>query len=279
VYPPEDGSYPVAVFAFVQDAVTGQNVTTGGGQSYIAGGCGIQPTGFTECVAGGSVPPGHTYKITVYVTKTYLPCSIRPANHADLHCESQLLAPVSPTITVTEPSISTSTTVTSSTSSVSSPACGGGPTNTLLNPAPKGTVYVKVVTDQGTVITNGTLFVNQFGDLNNGERILRNLYCISLGDVNGTGYLQLAVLNGTGASQVAGNFLSSGYYNVTLMAGYNQGPGYVATIPSIQVHPNSTIYVTVSVPSGVVTVVTSNEGSSAVTTTTTSATTTKQNGG
>ena len=38
-------------------------------------------------------------------------------------------------------------------------------------------------------------------------------------------------------------------------------------------------YVTVSVPSGVVSVVTSNEGSGAVTTTTTSATTTKQNGG
>jgi hypothetical protein len=101
VYPPETG-YPVAVFAFVQDAVTGQNVTMGGGQSYIGGLCLIGPTGFTECVAGGSVPPGHAYKVTVYVTKDLLPCSIRPANHANLHCESQLLAPVSPTITITE---------------------------------------------------------------------------------------------------------------------------------------------------------------------------------
>jgi hypothetical protein len=73
-------------------------------------------------------------------------------------------------------------------------------------------------------------------------------------------------------------FITSGYYNVTLMAGYNQGPGYLATIPSIQVHPNSTIYVAVSVPSGVVTVVTSNEGSSAATTKTTSATTIKNGG-
>jgi hypothetical protein len=102
VYPPENGSYAVAVFAFVQDAVTGQNVTTGGGQSYIAADCNIQPTGFTECIAGGSVPAGHTYKITVFVTKGDLPCSIRPANDANLYCTSQLLAPVSPTITVTE---------------------------------------------------------------------------------------------------------------------------------------------------------------------------------
>jgi hypothetical protein len=56
---------------------------------------------------------------------------------------------------------------------------------------------------------------------------------------------------------------------------FNQGPGYVATIPSMQAHPSSTVYVTVSVPSGVVTVVTSKEGSNAVTTMTTSATTIK----
>ncbi len=167
---------------------------------------------------------------------------------------------------------SASTTLQSSTTSTSTtvnfPACGA-PLNTVLNPAPKGTVYMKVATDQGTVITNGTLFVTQFGNATNGEWGLTNHYCIRLGDVNGTGYLQLA-----------GNmtFIASGYYNVTFMAGYNQGPGYSATIPSIQVHPNSTIYVTVSVPSGVVTVVTSNEGSSTVTTTTTSATSIKNGG-
>jgi len=144
--------------------------------------------------------------------------------------------------------------------------------NTLLNPAPKGSVYMKVVTDQGTVITNGSLLVTQSGNFTGSWTGwgLTAHYCISLGDVNGTGYLQLA-----------GNktFITSGYYNVTLVAGYNnQGPWYRATIPSIQVHPNSTVYVTVSVPSGVVTVVTSNEGSSSVTTTTTSATTIKNGG-
>jgi hypothetical protein len=118
VYPPENDSYLVAVFALVQDPVTGQNVTTGSSLSYFGGLCGIQPTGFTECVAGSSVPTGHTYKVTVFVTKGDLPCSLRPANHPDLYCTSQLLAP-SQTITVAEPSTGTSTTVNSSTTSIS----------------------------------------------------------------------------------------------------------------------------------------------------------------
>jgi hypothetical protein len=165
---------------------------------------------------------------------------------------------------------STSTTVNSSTSSVLTP-CGGGGLNTVLNPAPKGTVYVKVVTDQGTVITNGSLMVSQYGNTTNGYGTAH--YCISLSDVNGTGYLQLAALNGTNTA-----FLESGHYDVTLMAGYNnQVPWFNAAIPSIQVHPNSTVYVTVSVPSGVVTVVTSNEGSSAVTATTSATTSTSTN--
>jgi hypothetical protein len=120
----------------------------------------------------------------------------------------------------------------------------GGPTNTLLNPAPKGTVYMKVVNDQGTVITNGSLSVTQSGNLTNGERGDTNGYCISMGDVNGTGYLQLGAINMTLPDR---GFIASGYYNVTLVAGYDQGPWYLATIPSIQVNPNSTIYVTVSV--------------------------------
>jgi YVTN family beta-propeller protein len=154
---------------------------------------------------------------------------------------------------------------TSTSTTVNLPACGA-PTNTVLNPAPKGTAYMKVVTDQGTVITNGSLFVTQVGNMSWGSGVQTH-YCINLSDVNGTGYLQLATKNTL--NRLDANFITSGYYNVTLMAGYNLGQGYLATIPSIQVHSNSTVYVTVSVPSGVVTVVTSNEGSSAVTTTTT----------
>jgi YVTN family beta-propeller protein len=168
-----------------------------------------------------------------------------------------------------------STTTTSTRLGEFVPDCGT-PFNTLLNPAPKGTVYMKVVTDQGTVVTNGTLFVIQGGSFG------WMTYCISMSDVNGTGYLQLAPVNFNGTH--GGDFISSGYYNVTLWAGSmspnvtnNPGSWYVAIIPSIQVSPNSTTYVMVSVPSDAVTVVTSNEGTGAVTTTTTSATTTKVN--
>ena len=159
----------------------------------------------------------------------------------------------------------TSTTLSSSTTSASSPGCG---LNSQHNTAPKPTVYVKVVTDQGMVITNGTLNVVQLESMTGGFETSR--YCVSLSEVQGTGYVRLADLNQSGSSA---NLITGGYYNVTLMAGYDQGPWYNATIPSIQINPNSTVYVTVSVPSGVVTVVNSNEGSSAVTTTTTSATT------
>jgi cytoskeletal protein RodZ len=107
VYPPDNAAIAVSVWAFVQDAATGQNVTTDNGSlSYIGGDCGIHATGFTNCYAGGSVPPGHTYKVTVYVTEVtdghdLLPCSIRPASLPNLSCTTQLLAPIQ-TVTITE---------------------------------------------------------------------------------------------------------------------------------------------------------------------------------
>jgi hypothetical protein len=65
-----DGSYPILVSAFVQDAATGQNVTTSSGNSVIALSCSIQPpAGYTDCYVMGHVPPGHTYKVTVSITK------------------------------------------------------------------------------------------------------------------------------------------------------------------------------------------------------------------
>jgi len=100
VYPPENGSYGIVATALVQDAATGQNITTSSGQPFISNDCSVPPTGFAPCYIGGSVPLGHTYRITVYLTKDYLPCSLRPAN-AQVPCESQLLAP-SQTITITE---------------------------------------------------------------------------------------------------------------------------------------------------------------------------------
>ncbi len=147
--------------------------------------------------------------------------------------------------------------------------------NVQLNPATEGAVYMKVVTDQGgTVVTNGTVIVIQDGPFNEGNEESLH-YCINMGDVNGTGYMQLAPLyfNGTAG-------YTSGYYNFTLWVGYdnpnatnNPGPSYWATIPLIQIQPDSTIYITASIPSGVVTVVTSSEGNSTVTTTTSATTT------
>ena len=146
--------------------------------------------------------------------------------------------------------------------------------NTSLNTVPKPTVYVKVVTDQGTVITNGSLVADQLENMTNGYETSH--YCISLSDVQGSGYVRLADLNQSGSSA---SIITGGYYNVTLVAGLNnQGLWYMATIPSIPISPNSIVYVTVSVPSGMVTIANTSEGSSAVTTTSTSATTINNGG-
>jgi hypothetical protein len=61
-------SYSVYVTALVQDAVTGQNVTTSSGSSVITDLCYIQPTGFTHCYIVGHVPAARTFKVTVFVT-------------------------------------------------------------------------------------------------------------------------------------------------------------------------------------------------------------------
>lgn len=143
-----------------------------------------------------------------------------------------------------------------------------------LNPAREGAVYMKVVTDQGgTVVTNGTIIVVQDGPFNQGNEESLH-YCINMSDVNRTGYVQLAPLNFNGTAGY-----TTGYYNLTLWVGYdnpnatnNPGPSYWATIPLIQIQPYSTLYITASIPSGVVTVVTLDAGISTVTTTTSATT-------
>jgi len=163
---------------------------------------------------------------------------------------------------------SNSTTSNSSTTSASSPISCGAPPSTQLNWGSKGDIYMKVVTDEGTVITNGTLVVHAVALASNGDMSGTSNYWVGLGYANVTGYSQLA-LNANFT-----NSFTNGYYYLTLVASYNNtGPCYTATLPPIQVHPNSTVYVTVSIPSGVVTVVTSNAGSGGATTTTTSVTT------
>jgi hypothetical protein len=152
-------------------------------------------------------------------------------------------------------------------SSPSGPSCGG-PDFKLLTPMQNGSIYLKVVTDQGSVITNnGTVFVTHEVPAASGVSGGKADYCLRLSG-NATGYMELAANDG---------LPQTGSYNMTLAAGYNQGSGYVATIPAFTVPSNATTYVTVSVPSGDVTIVTSVQGSSPVTTTTTA--TSIKNGG
>lgn len=271
----------VTVFVLVQDAVTGQNASQ---MPFAAGSCVIPPTGLVSCSAFShlmpSVPPGHPYKVTVFAEgPSSLPCISEP-------CPQNTIPQSWPRLSAPETIIvpagtwgitsNSSTTLRSSTTTISSilgyPVdCEGGGMNTTSNTASKPTVYVKVVTGQGTLITNGSLVVGQLENTTNG--FATSHYCIGLGDVQGTGYVRLADLNQSGSSST---IITGGYYNVTVVAGLNdQGPWYIATIPFIQIGPDSIIYVTVSAPSGMVTIVTSNEGSNAVTTTTTSATTIK----
>jgi hypothetical protein len=88
------GTTVVDVIAWVQDALTGQNATgPGGAGPFVASSCNIQPTGFTPCGASASyslsVPSGDPYKVTLFVTARYSPCSLTNGPP----CASQLLAP------------------------------------------------------------------------------------------------------------------------------------------------------------------------------------------
>jgi hypothetical protein len=261
--------------------VTGQNASQ---MAFAAGSCVIPPTGLVSCSAYShlmpAVPPGHPYKVTVFAEgPSSLPCISEPCpqntipqSWPQLSAPETIIVPAG-TWGVTSNSSTTQSSTTTISTTLGPGYCNGG-MNTSLNTVPKPTVYVKVVTDQGTVITNGSLVVDHLENMTNGYETSH--YCISLSDVQGSGYVRLADLNQSGSSA---SIITGGYYNVTLVAGLNnQGLWYMATIPSIPISPNSIVYVTVSVPSGVVTIATTSEGSSAVTTTTTSATTINNGG-
>jgi hypothetical protein len=153
-------------------------------------------------------------------------------------------------------------TTTTTTSTTAAYYCGG-PIFERVTPMQNGPLYLKVVTNQGSIITNnGTVFVTHIVPAANGISGGTADYCLNL-QGNATGYLELAAND---------SLLPTGSYNLTLFAGYNQGPGYQATIPPVTVQPNTTVYVTLSVPSGDVTMVTCTQGSSSCATTTTTAT-------
>ena len=98
--------YDVRIVLLVQDAVTGQNITDLQGD-FVSNGCYVYSveTGFTQCyvytddyLPPFNPPAGHTYKVTVLVTREGdFPCESK------LHCASQLLAPPTPPIVWSNP--------------------------------------------------------------------------------------------------------------------------------------------------------------------------------
>lgn len=137
------------------------------------------------------------------------------------------------------------------------------------SPSQNSSLFLRVVNDNGTVINfndlpnNGTVFVTHTFPAGAEATSGAPDYCLTLfGDDNSTGYLPLV---GNESLPAAGS------YNLTLFAGYGGGPGYAGTVPAVTVGPNSTVYITISVPSGRVTVVDCQAGACSTTTSTATA--------
>ncbi len=130
----------------------------------------------------------------------------------------------------------------------------------VLRQQENGSIFLKILTDQGSVVTNGSVLVTH--SVSNGPQTPANrtTYCLRL-ETNANGFVELA---NDGLPQ-------AGIYNLTFAAGYDQGPGTWASVYLFSVEPNTSIYVTVSVPSREAQLVTSTTGNSTVTTVTTTA--------
>ena len=124
----------------------------------------------------------------------------------------------------------------------------------VLGQQESGSIFFKILTDQGSLVTNGSVLVTHSVSGN------RTTYCLRL-EPSATGFIELA---NDGLPQ-------AGVYNLTFAAGYDQGPGIQASVYLFSVQPDTSIHVTVSVPSGMAQIVTSTTGVSTVTTVTTTA--------
>jgi len=129
-------------------------------------------------------------------------------------------------------------------------------------PLQSGPIYVKVITDQGVIVNNGTVFMTHSANysnphINNGEvHLISADYCLSLSSVsNTTGFIQVA---DPGAVTDGGDGLNlTGYYNFTVSAAYGANRPLQIVVPQLfDATSNATIYITISVPSGEVTIVT-----------------------
>jgi hypothetical protein len=159
------------------------------------------------------------------------------------------------------PSTNGSQSTTSSTSRTSTELVNGsgvptctflnGQTHVLFSPLQQsGPVYLKVVTNQGAVVRNGTVFTTHQYSASDSQG--SDDYCILLSaDSNSTGYMQIS---DTGAA-LEGGLPLGGAYNFTVTTEYD-GHSFQVPIPQIVVHSRVITYITVSIPSGEVTEVT-----------------------
>jgi hypothetical protein len=130
----------------------------------------------------------------------------------------------------------------------------GNPVFPVLGQEENGSIFLKVLTDQGSLVTNGSVLVTHSVSAN------RTTYCLRL-EPDANGFVELA----------NDGLPRAGIYNLTFAAGYDQGPGTWASVYLFSVQPNTAVYVTVSVPSREALIVTSTTGNSTVTTVTTTA--------
>ncbi|MDA4115687.1 MAG: hypothetical protein OK442_03935 [Thaumarchaeota archaeon] len=124
----------------------------------------------------------------------------------------------------------------------------------VLGQQENGSIFFKILTDQGSLVTNGSVLVTHSVSGN------RTTYCLRL-EPSVTGFVELA---NDGLPQ-------AGVYNLTFAAGYDQGPVIQASVYLFSAQPNTSIHVIVSIPSGIAQMVTSTTGVSTVTTVTTTA--------
>ena len=103
-----------------------------------------------------------------------------------------------------------------------------------------GQVFVKVMTDEGSIVNNGTIQVTHVGPTVNGVLCGTANYNVPL-NPNATGYVQVSKSDG---------LPSAGSYNLTIIAGYGGTMTYASTITNVVISPLTTTYLTISIPSG-----------------------------
>jgi hypothetical protein len=144
----------------------------------------------------------------------------------------------------------------SSSSVKNTPTCVylNGDIHVAYPPVQSGPIFLKVVTDQGSLVKNGTVYASQRHSLSDWRG--SGDYCLAMSyDTNPTGYMQIGdpadvMPGGDGLS------LSTGVYNYTVIAQYGANQSIKVAIPDIVVQGNETTYITISIPSGEVTTVT-----------------------